>query len=61
MYSGNSGFMNYVQGGGFGNQGYNNNVGVNNNYNPNMNHNKPPIPFTSNNINRTILFKHQKL
>lgn len=54
MYSGNSGFMNYVNGGGFGNQGYNN-VGVNNNYGYNNANNMPPIPFSSNNINRTNL------
>jgi hypothetical protein len=55
--------MNFIQGGGFGNQNPNqnyNNVGqVNSNYGFNQN-NKPPIPFSGTNVNRNIFILCQK-
>lgn len=47
--------MNYVQGGGFGSPNYNvGQMGQNPNYGYNQN-NRPPIPFSSNNMNRKFL------
>lgn len=55
VYNNNSGFMNYVQGGGFGSPNYNvGQMGQNPNYGYNQN-NRPPIPFSSNNMNRKFL------
>lgn len=52
----NSGFMNYMQGGGFGNPNYQmGQMGQNNpNYGFNQMNNKPPIPFSTGNINRNF-------
>ena len=50
----NSGYMNYMQGGGFGNQNYQAvQMGQNNpNHAFNQMNNKPPIPFSTGNVNR---------
>ena len=52
----NSGFTNYIQGGGFGSQNYQmGQMGQNNpNYGFNQNNSKPPIPFSTGNMNRNF-------
>jgi hypothetical protein len=52
----NSGFMNFMQGGGFGNPNYQmGQMGQNNpNYGFNQANNKPPIPFSTGNVNRNF-------